>query len=115
MSQDTRTRPADPSARTPLDGLDGPGGGPSVSGADVLNRLWRFFISMRTGLWLILALGLPSLAGTLLVQVPAGMASDAATHASWIASIHSKYGGWTPVFYRLRTFPPFSPIFFKSI
>ena len=90
MSQGTRTRPAEPSACTPLDGLDGPGGGPSVSGADVLNRLWRFFISMRTGLWLILALGV-------LMQVPAGMGSDAATHTSRIASIHSKYGGWTPV------------------
>jgi len=115
MSQDTRTRPADPSSRPPLDGLDGPGGGPSVSGADVLNRLWRFFISMRTGLWLILIMGLLSLAGTLLVQVPAGMASDAATHASWIASIHSKYGGWTPVLDRLGLFAVFSSILFKSI
>jgi cytochrome c biogenesis protein len=115
MSQDTRTRPADPSSRPPLDGLDGPGGGPSVSGADVLNRLWRFFISMRTGLWLILVMGLLSLAGTLLVQVPAGMASDAATHASWIASIHSKYGGWTPVLDRLGLFAVFSSILFKSI
>jgi cytochrome c biogenesis protein len=115
MSQDTRTRPPESGAREPLDGLDGPGGGTGVSASDVLDRIWRFFISMRTGLWLILALGLLSLAGTLLVQVPAGMAADAATHASWVASIHSKYGGWTPVLDKLGLFAVFSSIVFKSI
>ena len=115
MSQDVRTRPAESGAREPLEGLDGPSGGTSVAASDVLNRIWRFFISMRTGLWLILALGLLSLIGTLLVQVPAGMGSDAATHASWIASIHSKYGGWTPVLDKLGFFAVFSSILFKSI
>jgi len=115
MSQDTRTRPPEPGARELRDSLDGPDGGPSVSGADVLNRLWRFFISMRTGLWLILCLGLLSLAGTLLVQAPAGMTSDPATYASWVASIHSKYGGWTPVFDKLGFFSVFTSIWFKSI
>jgi cytochrome c biogenesis protein len=97
------------------DGLDGPDGGPSVSGADVLNRLWRFFISMRTGLWLILALGLLSLAGTLLEQAPAGMTADPAAYAAWVASIHSKYGGWTPVFDKIGFFSVFTSIWFKSI
>src|SRR5674476_703478 len=97
MSQDTRTRPPEPGARELRDSLDGPDGGPSVSGADVLNRLWRFFISMRTGLWLILALGLLSLAGTLLVQAPPELAADPQSYTAWLASIHSKYGGWTPI------------------
>jgi len=97
------------------DGLDGPDGGPSVSGADVLNRLWRFFISMRTGLWLILALGLLSLAGTLLEQAPAGMTADPVAYAAWVASIHSKYGGWTPVFDKIGFFSVFTSIWFKSI
>jgi cytochrome c biogenesis protein len=115
MSQDTRTRPPEPGARESLDGLDGLDGGPSVSGADVLNRLWRFFISMRTGLWLILALGLLSLAGTLLVQAPAGMTSDPAAYTSWVASIHSKYGGWTPVLDKIGFFAVFTSIWFKGI
>jgi len=97
------------------DGLDGPDGGLSVSGADVLNRLWRFFISMRTGLWLILALGLLSLAGTLLEQAPAGMTADPVAYAAWVASIHSKYGGWTPVFDKIGFFSVFTSIWFKSI
>ena len=115
MSQDVRTRPTGPGAREPLDALDGPGGASSVAASDVLDRLWRFFISMRTGLWLILALGLLSLVGTLLVQVPAGMAGDAQTHTAWLASIHSKYGGWTPILDRLGLFSVFSSIWFKAI
>ena len=104
MSQDVRTRSTESGDRESLDGLDGLDdldGGGSVSATDVLDRLWRFFISMRTGLVLILGLGLLSLIGTLLVQAPAGLAADPAAYTSWVASIHSKYGGWTPVFDRL--------------
>jgi len=94
MSQDVRTRP---------------------TATDVLDRLWRFFISMRTGLVLILALGLLSLIGTLLVQAPAGLAADPGAYTSWVASIHSKYGGWTPVFDKLGFFSVFTSIWFKAI
>jgi len=113
MSQDVRTRPADSVDRESLDGLDDLDGSGSVTTTDVLDRLWRFFISMRTGLVLILALGLLSLVGTLLVQVPAGL--DPASYASWLTSIHSKYGGWTPVFDKLGFFSVFTSIWFKSI
>ena len=92
MSQEVRTRTAESGTRQSLDGLDDLDGGPSVSASDALARLWRFFISMRTGLVLILALGLLSLIGTLLVQVPAGLATDPAAYTSWLTSIHSKYG-----------------------
>jgi cytochrome c biogenesis protein len=112
MSQDVRTRPAEPGARESLDGLDG---GPSVAPSDVLNRLWRFFISMRTGLVLILGLGLLSLIGTLLVQTPAGLAADPAAYTAWLDSIHSKYGGWTPVLDKLGLFSAFTSIWFKAI
>ena len=113
MSQDVRTRPTESGDRESLDGLDDLDGSGSVTTTDVLDRLWRFFISMRTGLVLILALGLLSLVGTLLVQVPAGL--DPASYASWLTSIHSKYGGWTPVFDKLGFFSVFTSIWFKSI
>jgi cytochrome c biogenesis protein len=117
MSQDVHTRPAEPGARESLDGLDNPDGGASVSGADVLSRLWRFFISMRTGLWLILALGLLSLAGTppFLDQAPKGMSADPAAYASWLATEASKYGGWTSVLDKLGMFSVFESIWFKGI
>src|SRR5665811_1061325 len=114
MSQDLHTRPTETRARESLDGLDS-GGGPSVSTSDITDRIWRFFISMRTGLWLILTLGLLSLVGTLLVQAPAGMSADPAAYTSWVASIHSKYGGWTPVFDKLGLFSVFTSIWFKGI
>ncbi len=112
MSQDTRRRLAEPGRRESLDALDG---GPTISGADVLNQLWRFFISMRTGLWLILALGLLSLAGTLLEQTPAETAADPQSYAAWLASIRSRYGGWTPVLDKLGLFAAFTSIWFKAI
>src|SRR5665811_2243980 len=115
MSQDVRTRPTESGDRESLDGLDDLDGGGSVSATDVLDRLWRFFISMRTGLVLILALGLLSLIGTLLVQAPAGLVADPEAYTSWVASIHSKYGGWTPVFDRLGLFAIFTSIWFKAI
>jgi cytochrome c biogenesis protein len=114
MSQDLHTRPTETRVRESLDGLDN-GSGPSVSTSDITDRIWRFFISMRTGLWLILTLGLLSLVGTLLVQAPAGMSADPAAYTSWVASIHSKYGGWTPVFDKLGLFSVFTSIWFKGI
>jgi len=115
MSQDVRTRPPESGDRESIDGLDGLDGGASVSGTDVLDRIWRFFISMRTGLVLILGLGLLSLIGTLLVQAPAGLTADPAAYTSWVASIHSRYGGWTPVFDNLGLFSVFTSIWFKAI
>ena len=115
MSQDVRTRSTESGDHESLDGLDDLDGGGSVSATDVLDRLWRFFISMRTGLVLILGLGLLSLIGTLLVQAPAGLAADPAAYTAWVASIHSKYGGWTPVFDRLGFFAIFTSIWFKAI
>jgi cytochrome c biogenesis protein len=112
MSHDVRERPTESDAHQSLDGLDG---GPSVAASDVTERIWRFFISMRTGLWLILALGVLSLIGTLLVQTPAGLATDPAAYTSWLDSIHSKYGGWTPVFDKLGFFAVFTSIWFKAI
>jgi cytochrome c biogenesis protein len=70
---------------------------------------------MRTGLLLILGLGLLSLIGTLLVQAPAGMTADPAAYTSWVASIHSKYGGWTPIFDKLGLFSVFTSIWFKAM
>jgi cytochrome c biogenesis protein len=43
------------------------------------------------------------------------MTADPSAYASWIASIHSKYGGWTPVFDHLGLFAVFTSIWFKAI
>jgi len=115
MSQDVHTRPPETGTRESLDGLDGPGGGASVSTSDLMERLWRFFISMRTGLMLILALGVLSLVGTLLAQAPPGIATDPAAYADWVTSMKPKYGGWTSILDKIGFFSIFTSIWFKAI
>ena len=72
MSQTVRPAPTTATTtRTPAAAPPPPQDEPAVRLVDALEWLWRFFISRRTGLVLILALGLMSLIGTLLEQVPA--------------------------------------------
>lgn len=110
MNQTTHTLPE--SDEELLDGLNS---GVSFSTTDLLNRLWRFFISMRTGLVLLLGLGVMSFIGTLVVQAPPGMRSDPAAYASWLGSMRPKYGGWTTVLETLGLFSVFSSIWFMAI
>jgi len=104
-------RPAVPDPGEALDVLDT---GVTVSPSDVLERLWRFFISMRTGLFLILGLGLLSFVGTLLMQAPAGVRHDPQAYASWLESVRPKYGGWTPVLDKLGLFSVFTSVWFRA-
>jgi len=94
-----------------VDDLDG---GLTVSPSDILERVWHLFISMRTGLVLILGLAFLALIGTLLVQAPAGLGDDAQAHAAWLQSVRPKYGGWTNVFDSLGFFSIFSSVWFKG-
>lgn len=95
-----------------VDDLDGP---LAVSPSALGERLWHFFISMRTGLVLILALAALGLVGTLVVQAPAGLQSDPEAHAVWLESVRPKYGGWTTVLDTLGFFSIFSSVWFRGI
>lgn len=103
-------RPAVPDPGEALDELDAD---VAVSPSDVLERLWRVFISMRTGLFLILGLGLFSLAGTLLEQAPSGVRQDPQAFASWLDTVRPKYGGWTTVLDKLGLFSVFTSVLFR--
>lgn len=96
----------------PSDDLDG---GLRVSPTDVGERLWHFFISMRTGLVLILALAALGLVGTMLMQAPTGLESDPAAYARWLETLRPKYGGWTGILDTLGAFSIFSSIWFRGI
>jgi cytochrome c biogenesis protein len=112
MTETIRT-PAIPRAdRESIDDLDG---GLAISPTDIGERLWHFFISMRTGLVLILALALLGLIGTLLVQAPEGLKSDPQAYATWLESLRPKYGGWTAIFNTLGLFSIFGSVWFKGI
>jgi cytochrome c biogenesis protein len=87
----------------------------SISTGDVFERLWHLFISMRTGLALILGLAVLTLVGTLVAQVPAGVAADRQAYAAWLEGVRPKYGGWTSVLEALGLFAVFSSVWFKSL
>jgi cytochrome c biogenesis protein len=86
-----------------------------ISPTDVGERLWHFFISMRTGLALILALALLGLVGTLLVQAPVGLRGDPQAYATWLESLRPKYGGWTAILDTLGMFSIFNSVWFRGI
>jgi len=98
--------------REPTDDLDE---GLAVSPADLGERLWHFFISMRTGLALILALAVLGLIGTLLVQADPALTGDRQAYAAWLESVRPRYGGWTGVLDALGLFSIFSSIWFRGI
>lgn len=86
-----------------------------ISPSDIFGRVWRLFISMRTGLALILGLALLTLAGTLVAQAPAGVRGDPGAYAEWLEAIRSKYGGWTGLLDKLGFFSVFTSIWFRAI
>lgn len=114
MGAAIRTRPV-----VPEDVLDELESGLSIGSlstgvGDVFERIWHLFISMRTGLFLILVLAFLALVGTVLTQAPAGMRADPAAYAAWLDQVRPKYGGWTGIFDVLGFFSVFSSIWFKG-
>ena len=96
----------------PADDLEG---GLALSPGELLERVWHLFISMRTGLALILGVAVLGLIGTVLVQAPAGLAADPAAYRSWLDSVRPKYGGWTGIFDALGFFSMFGSIWFRGL
>ncbi len=80
-----------------------------------LDWVWRQLTSMRFGLVLILSLAALSVAGTVLVQAPAGVLADPAAKADWLDQVRPKYGGWTNVLDTLGLFAIFQTIWFRAI
>jgi len=76
--------------------------------------LFRRLTSMRTALTLLFVLGLLTLAGTLLVQVPSGVAGNHAVYAEWLNTVRPRYGGWTDVLDKLGLFSVFSSLWFRG-
>ena len=82
----------------------------------VAGAVWRFLTSMRTGLWIILILGLLTLAGTLLMQATPEALADPALYKQWYDSgPRLRYGGWAPVLSTLGLFGVFSTWYFRGL
>jgi cytochrome c biogenesis protein len=82
----------------------------------LLRRVWLFLISMRTGLWIILLLGILTLFGTLLMQATPEVRADAASYEQWLAGTPTeRYGGWVGVLDKLGLFHVFSTWYFQGL
>jgi len=108
----TATAKSRPAVTAPTEDF---GGGIRFSPSDIGDRLWRIFTSMRTALILMLMLSVLGLVGTLVVQAPAGMASDPQAYAAWLDTVKPKYGGWTAPMDMLGAFGIFGSWWFKGI
>lgn len=80
-----------------------------------LDRLWGVLTSMKFGLLLILAFAAFALAGTLLMQMPAGVADDPQARAGWLAGVRPKYGGWTGILDQLQFFTIFQSVWLRAV
>ena len=76
--------------------------------------IFRKLTSMRTALTLLFVLGLLTLAGTLLVQVPAAVKGNHQAYAEWLNTVRPRYGGWTDVLDKLGLFSVFSSVWFDA-
>jgi cytochrome c biogenesis protein len=100
-------------AQDPLDDVEGE---LSVPVTDLADRLWHLFISMRTGLALILFLAALAVVGTdtIVAQAPAGIQADPQAYGRWLDAIRGTYGGWTGLLDTLGLFAVFNSIWFKG-
>jgi len=81
----------------------------------IFEALWDLLTSMRFSLFVILAMAALGLVGTLVIQAPVGVASDATAKADWLAGVRPRYGGWTDIFDRLQFFSIFGSIWFRGL
>src|SRR3990172_2135454 len=81
----------------------------------IFEALWDLLTSMRFSLFVILAMAALGLVGTLVIQAPVGVVSDATAKADWLAGVRPRFGGWTDVFDRLQFFSIFGSIWFRGL
>jgi cytochrome c biogenesis protein len=80
-----------------------------------LEGLWHFLTSMRLAMVLILALAVLGVAGSLIIQAPAGVLDDAQAKADWLAEVRPKYGAFTGILDSLQLFQVFSSVAFRIL
>jgi cytochrome c biogenesis protein len=94
---------------------DAEGGELALPVTDFFDRLWHLFISMKTGLALMLGIAVLTLFGAIIVQAPAGLQGDPGAYAAWLDGLRPKYGGWTVVLDTLGLFNVFGSLLFRGL
>lgn len=72
--------------------------------AGFFHRIYRLLYSKVLGVVVLLAMAVATLIGTMIMQMPKGVADDPAARAAWIEEVRPRYGGWTDIFDNLGIF-----------
>lgn len=81
----------------------------------VTHAVWRFLASMRLALFLMVALAIVVLAGTLIDQAPFAVVSDPVAYSRWLDDAGGKYGRWTGTLDRLQLFNIFHATYLRVL
>ncbi len=95
MAHEVRTPPLRPAAVAPGQTAAQPGVMDYVD--DALEGLWHLLTSMRVAMVLMIALAALCVAGSLVIQITAGQATDASLRSQFLDMVRPRYGGWTGV------------------
>lgn len=80
--------------------------------AGFFHRIYRLLYSKVLGVVVLLAMAVAVLIGTIVMQMPAGLAEDAAARGRWLETVRPRYGGWTDIFDSIGFFTLWtSPVF----
>ena len=68
------------------------------------HRIYRLLYNKVLGVVVILVMAVATLLGTIVMQMPSGIAQDSLLRAQWLDEVRPRYGGWTTVFDALGFF-----------
>ncbi|MDP6495574.1 MAG: cytochrome c biogenesis protein ResB, partial [Dehalococcoidia bacterium] len=78
-------------------------------------RLWRFLVSVRLALVLILIVVAASLAGALIIQAPEGVLSSPTSYERWIDGLRPSFGSFTGLMDFMGLFQIFQTWWFNAL
>ncbi|HEY4752986.1 MAG TPA: cytochrome c biogenesis protein ResB [Candidatus Limnocylindrales bacterium] len=113
MAHEVRTPPLQPTGvavgsavakRSLMDRVDGG-----------LEGLWHLLTSMRVAMVLMIVLAALCVIGSLVIQIPTGMADDPASKAQWLDTVRPRFGGWTGPMDALGLFNIFNSLVFRVL
>lgn len=80
--------------------------------ASFFHSIYRLLYNKVLGVIVILAMAVAVLIGTIVMQMPAGLADDPAARGRWLETVRPRYGGWTDIFDAIGFFTLWtSPVF----
>lgn len=85
------------------------------SGSNPLDSAWHLLTSVRFVFFLLIGLAGASLAGILIIQVPAELSGDAADYAQWLERVRPKFGPFTDLLSLLGLFNVFHSFWFRTM